>query len=365
MPKLDFMSCWVGDGEPVYFIADIGANHHGELNRAKELIQLAKDAGANAVKFQNFQAPSIVSKYGFETLGAQLSHQSKWNKSVYEIYQDASLPWDWTSELKAVCNQVGVDYFSSPYDPEAVDMLDPYVSVYKIGSGDITWPEILLKIAGKGKPVILATGASEIDDVERAVEIITSVNDKLVLMQCNTNYTGSIENFKHLHLKVLKTYSEMFPDIVLGLSDHTPGHSAVLGAIALGARVIEKHFTDDNQRNGPDHPFAMNPTSWCEMINHSRELECALGSPNKFVADNERDTVIVQRRCLRARVDLKAGAVIEREMIDILRPAPLNAIYPYDLDRVIGSILTSNVKAGDYLTWQMTKAANDEVGVSP
>ena len=119
-------------------------------------------------------------------------------------------------------------------------------------------------------------------------------------MQCNTNYTASLENFRHIHLRVLETFRAMFPSAVLGLSDHTPGHATVLGAVALGGRVIEKHFTDDNSREGPDHPFSMTPASWREMVDRTRELEYALGSTKKFVAENERETVVVQRRCLRA-----------------------------------------------------------------
>ncbi len=343
----------IGDKELVYFIADIAANHDGDIERAKMLIQLAKEAGADAVKLQNFRAPGIVSKYGFESLKGSFSHQSKWKKTVYEVYQDASVPWEWTAELKAACDKVGIDYFSAPYDLEAVDMLDPYVDIFKIGSGDITWPDILEKIAGKKKPVILATGASEISDVQRAVGIIRSINPELVLMQCNTNYTGTLENFKHLHLNVLRTYRVMFPDVILGLSDHTPGNVSVLGSVALGARVIEKHFTDDNNREGPDHSFAMNPVSWREMVDRTRELEYALGSAEKFVADNERDTVVLQRRCLRASKDLENGTVLQDDLIDVLRPAPLDAIHPYDIGRILGKRLRRDVVKGDCFRWEM------------
>jgi len=126
-------------------------------------------------------------------------------------------------------------------------------------------------------------------------------------MQCNTNYTASLENFDHIHLNVLKTYAALYPDVVLGLSDHTSGHATVLGAITLGARAIEKHFTDDNSRIGPDHPFSMDPIAWREMVDRTRELERALGSPNKRVANNESETVVVQQRCLRAARDIKQG----------------------------------------------------------
>lgn len=341
----------IGENHPTYFIADISANHDGSLERAKLLIRLAKEAGADAAKFQNFRAAKIVSDFGFRSMGEQVSHQSTWNKSVFEVYQDASIPFDWTPVLKDECDQVGIDYFSSPYDFEAVDMLNPYVPAHKIGSGDITWLEMLEHIAHTGKPIILSTGASDIGDVQRAIHTILQINPQLVLMQCNTNYTASPENFDSIHLRVLETYQLMFPEVIPGLSDHTFGHATVLGAVALGARVIEKHFTDDNDRVGPDHPFSMTPQTWSEMVERTRELERALGSSDKQVAENERDTVIVQRRCLRAALPIQAGDIIQREMIDVLRPATPGAIMPYEIESVIGAKAAHDLPAGRELRW--------------
>jgi len=341
----------ISPNHPTYFIADIGANHDGSLERAIQLIYLAKKAGADAAKFQNFQAPKIVSDYGFSHLGSQQSHQSKWKKSVSEVYKDATVPFDWTPELKKACDEVEIDYFSSPYDFEAIDYLDKYMPAYKIGSGEIDWLEALEKMASKGKPVLLATGAANIGEVQKAVHTIRKLNQKLVLMQCNTNYTGNLENLRFVNLNVLKTYGIMFPDVILGLSDHTPGHATVLGAVALGARVIEKHFTDDNSREGPDHPFAMNPISWEEMVKNTRELEAALGSPDKKVAENELETVVIQRRCLRAAYDLKCGEIVSRDMLDVLRPATIGAIKPDEISYVIGTKLLSDLPKGKELRW--------------
>ena len=346
----------IGPEHPTYFIADISANHDGDLERAKALIHLCAQAGAEAAKFQNFRAARIVSDYGFRKLGGQRSHQATWKKSVFEVYQAASLPWEWTPVLRDTCRAAGVHYFSSPYDLEAVDMLDPYVPAHKIGSGDITWPEILQHIASKGKPVLLATGASTLREVQQAVDIVRAVNSQLVLMQCNTNYTASLNNFRHIHLNVLRTYAALFPDLVLGLSDHTPGHATVLGAVALGARAVEKHFTDDNAREGPDHPFSMTPTSWRDMVDRTRELEASLGSPEKRVAENEADTVIVQRRCLRAARPIRTGEVLEREAIDVLRPATPGAIAPFEIGAVLGARALRDIDAGEALDWRMLGA---------
>jgi N-acetylneuraminate synthase len=347
----------VGLNHPTYFIADIAANHDGDLNRAKLLIRLAKEAGADAAKFQNFQAPKIVSDYGFQSMGGQVSHQAQWKKSVFQVYQEASIPFEWSLTLMEECNEVGIDYFSSPYDFEAIDFLDQYVPVYKAGSGEIDWIEALERMASKGKPFFVATGASTIGEVQRAVHVILKINKQLVLMQCNTNYTASPNNYDHLHINVLKTYATMFPDVILGLSDHTHSVAPVLAAVTLGARVIERHFTDRNDREGPDHKFAMNPDHWAKMVEETRLLERALGSSDKFIAENEKDTAIVQRRCLRAARDVKAGEVFKRDMIDVLRPATPGAIKPHEIPNVIGTQALHDFKYGQELRWTDLGAA--------
>jgi len=341
----------IGIDQPTYFIADIAANHDGDLERAKMLIHLAKEAGANAAKFQNFRASQIVSDYGFRHMGDQVSHQATWKKTVFQVYQEASIPFRWTPVLKEECDRAGLDYFSSPYDFEAIDMLEPFVPAYKIGSGEIDWLEALERMALKGKPIVLATGASTIGEVQRAVHTILQHNRQLVLMQCNTNYTASPENFDHIHLNVLKTYAAMFPDVILGLSDHTHGNATVLGAVTLGARMIERHFTDSNEREGPDHKFAMNPKAWSDLISETRLLERALGSPDKFIAGNEIDTSIVQRRCLRAAREIRKGETLYREMINVLRPATPGGLKPSEIDQVLGTRALSDIPAGKELRW--------------
>ena len=335
----------IGENYPAYFIADIAANHDGELSRAFKLIELAKESGADAAKFQNFKANKIVSRRGFDTMGSQLSHQSDWQKSVFEIYEDASISDDWTSQLKAKCDEVGIEYFTSPYDLDSVDAVDPYVALYKIGSGDITWLDIIEYIAKKNKPVLIATGASSMEDVDRAMEVILKHTDKIVLMQCNTNYTGSSENFKYINLNVLKSFKEKYPQVILGLSDHTHGHSTVLGALALGATVFEKHFTDDNKRAGPDHKFAMNPDTWREMVAATNELFQALGDGIKKIEENEKQTVLVQRRGLRYKRDLRSGHTIAESDIIPLRPYKIEGFHPYQKDSIIGKTLCKDIDA--------------------
>lgn len=341
----------IGDRHPTYFIADIAANHDGDLERAKMLIRLVKQAGADAAKFQNFRAPNIVSDYGFTHMESQVSHQAAWKKSVFQVYTEASIPFEWTPILKQSCDEVGIDFFSAPYDFEAINMLDAYVQMYKAGSGEIDWIEALERMASKGKPFFVATGASDIGEVQRAVHAILKINPKLVLMQCNTNYTASPDNYDHLHINVLRTYASMFPDVILGLSDHTHALAPVLGAVTLGARVIERHFTDSNERQGPDHRFAMNPQNWANMVEETRLLERSLGSADKFVAGNETETAIIQRRCLRAARDIRAGEYLTREMIDVLRPATPGAIKPYQIGEVVGKQALVDFVKGKELRW--------------
>jgi N-acetylneuraminate synthase len=337
----------IGENHPTYFIADIAANHDGDIERAKSLIKLAKESGADAVKFQHHDVKKYVSDYGFKNLGGKFSHQSQWAKSIFEVYKDAEVPRSWTDELKEYCNQLDVTFFTTPYDLETVDYIDDFVPAFKIGSGDVSWHAMLKKIANTNKPVLFATGASTMQEVINAVNILTSINKNVILMQCNTNYTGKDENFKYINLNVLKTYKTLFPDIILGLSDHTHGGVTVLGSVALGAKVIEKHFTDDTTRKGPDHPFSMDPTSWRKMVDDTRLLESAMGSSVKKVEDNEKETVILQRRAIRLIVTKQEGEVINLEDIQFQRPCPDDAISVNDFSQIIGKKLSRNKDNGD------------------
>ncbi len=352
MKEIQIENKVVGMNHPTYFIADVAANHDGDLERAKDLIYLCAEAGADAAKFQHFTAGTIVSDQGFKSLGGQQSHQSKWKKSVFDVYQDASLNQDWTPILKETCKKAGITFLTSPYSFELVDKVDSFLSAYKIGSGDITWLEIVDYIASKKKPVLLATGASTFNEVDMAMNTILPHTNDIVLMQCNTNYTASLENFKYINLNVLKEYKKKYPDIILGLSDHTPGHATVLGAVTLGARVIEKHFTNDTNREGPDHKFSMDFKMWRDMVERTRELENALGNGEKKVEDNEKETVILQRRAIRAKYDLSKGRFISNDDLEFLRPCPADALSPYELGNILNKELKCNIKTGDYIKWK-------------
>lgn len=385
-PEITINGRKIGIPHPAYFIADIAASHDGDLEKAKALIYSAAEMGADAAKFQNFQAETIISDYGFKALGNQQSHQASWGKSVFEVYQDASIPLEWTPILKKTCDDAGIDFFTSPYSLDLVEAVSEYVCAWKVGSGDVTWHENIIAMCKDGKPFMMATGACDMNDVQDAVKVVSKYHDHFVLMQCNTNYTAHLNEtpeqqytrFACINLKVLETYKNAFPQCILGLSDHTHGPDTVLGAIGLyDARVIEKHYTLDNEAEGPDHPFSMNPETWKEMMQKTREIEnkidlsmgfeerlkvlekhthdfkalkLSLGDGIKRIEKNEHETVVLQRRAVRAKKSLKAGDILHADDTFPLRPAPQSSIVPYKINAYIGKTIKKNIEAGEHLT---------------
>jgi N-acetylneuraminate synthase len=324
----------IEQGGLTYLIADFGSNHDGNLMRAKDLIRRAKDAGAHCAKFQHFQASKLVSAVGFD--GFKTAHQRGWDKSVFEVYEDYSINPDWNEVLAETCRSVEIDFMTTPYDIDVIDSINHLVLAFKIGSGDITYHALIEEVAKRNKPVFLATGASTMDEVITAVEHVLKHNRRLCLMQCNTNYTGAYDNWRYINLNVLRSFATKYPSLPLGLSDHTPGHSMPCAAIALGACVIEKHFTDDNTRRGPDHHFAMTHESWKEMVKAIAQVEMGLGDGVKRVEKNEEESRIVQRRALRLARDILDWKEITAEDVVALRPCPEGARPPSEIDKMIG-----------------------------
>lgn len=332
-----------------YFIAEIGANHEGSLTRACWLVELAARAGASAVKFQHYRADTLASEVGFERLSS-LAHYSD---NPHRVFRQYEIPWEWTPILAEACRQSGVDFLSTPYDLAAVDHLDPYVAAFKIGSGDITYTDLIAHVVSKKKQVLLATGASSDRDVSTAVSTYyryrTVDMPPLCIMQCNTNYDVDINKGIHANLNVLGTFKDYSSQIVLGYSDHTLDSITTLGAVALGARVIEKHFTDNRTRNGPDHPFAIEPREFQEMVSQVQLLEAAMGSGVKQIEANEQETVVLQRRCLRAARDLPAGHVLTPADVVALRPAPEGSVPPSRIKEFMGRALKDELYYHDEL----------------
>jgi len=339
-------SKYIGNGHPVFIIADIGANFDGNLEKAKKLALAVKEAGADVVKTQSFLASKIVSGKGFASMTLKGVHGS-WGRPVDEIFKEAEFPREWHKEFFDYCRSIGITTSSSPYDFEAVDLMEETgVDFYKIGSGDITWLEMLKYIAKKGKPIILATGASTLAEVDEALRAIQEAgNNNVVLLQCITNYPSKVES---ANINVLKTYKTAY-DIIVGYSDHSPGDTVVLGAVAIGAKVIEKHFTLNKKDAGPDHPHSMDPQEFKVMVEKIRMLEKALGDGRKEVAPEESETVIVQRRSLYAKNNIKAGQVLRVEDIIELRPAL--GILPKYKEIIVGHKSKKDIAAGEPIYW--------------
>ena len=331
---------WVGAKHPVYFIAEIGANHDGNIDRAIELIKLAKESGANAVKFQHYSADTLASAAGFRELSS-LGHYSSNPHSIFSKYET---PWEWTPQLKLACDQFGIEFMSTPYSLEAADHLAPYVNAFKIGSGDITYSKLLKHVKSIGKPVIISTGASHALEVKRAAEESLAS----CVMQCNTNYTNDRSNLRYLNLAFIGKLKEA--GYLPGFSYHLTELDPIIAAVAMGAKMIEVHFSD-KKSTSPDNPFAMSPFGFEFMVEIVRDLEEMMGSGEKVVEPNERETVVLQRRCLRAARPMQAGEVVTEADVVALRPAPVDSIPPYEMRAIIGRPLVIDVEKGQAFDW--------------
>lgn len=336
----------VGREYPTYFIADIGANFDGNLEKAKKLILAAKEAGADVAKFQSFLADKIVSGPSFAKMRLKGVHGT-WGKPVNEVFKDVEFPRQWHKKLMKYCRSIGVTFASAPYDFEAVDLLDEIgVDFFKIGSGDITWLEMIEYIARKQKPIILSTGDSTLAEVDEAVRIIESTGNRdLILLQCITNYPSKIES---ANINVLKTYQTAF-NVITGYSDHSPGDVVVLGSVALGGRVIEKHLTLNKQDRGPDHPHSMEPQEFKQMVERVRALERAMGTTRKYVVEEEQETVVVQRRSLHMARNIKKGEILTENDLIVLRPAV--GLSPKHKKIIIGRAVATNINKHEAVSW--------------
>lgn len=337
----------ISNTHPTYIIAEIGSNFDRSLKKAKLLVDLACEAGADCAKFQSFLPDKIVSKSGFGT--KRSGFQKAWRKSVYEVYQDAVFPRQWHEEILNHCKKRKIDFSSSPYDKEAVDLLVALkVPFIKIGSGEVSNLEFIKYVAKKGLPLFIGVGASTLGEIEDMVNTIRSTkNNKIVLMQCVTNYPSPFED---ANINVLKTLQSAFSTLV-GYSDHTSGFTVPLGAVALGARVIEKHFTDNKKNIGPDHPFALDPGEFHSMVHEIRNLEKALGSGVKTIYASEAETRILQRRSLYSAVKIDKGNKITAQMIASLRPA--KGLSPKFKSVFIGKIAQKDLPADQPIEWDL------------
>jgi N-acetylneuraminate synthase len=320
----------------LYFIADIASNHDQDFDRAINLIKLAKKSGANCVKFQHFKADTIASENGFKQVGG-LSHQAKW-KDVKNVFKKNELLLEWIPKLKEYCERVRIDFMITPYDIDSIDYINNYVDSWKIGSGDITYKDLILKILKTKKPVFISIGATHNIEFNRLYAFCEKHKKAPVFyMQCNTNYTNSIDNIKYVNLNVIKEYNKIS---VIGLSDHTKSQQIIDCAVALGANVFERHFTDGASIS-PDNEFSLMPFEFFSMIQKAKLALQILGDGKIKVEENESDTFIIQRRAMYLKHDMKKGEMVNEKDLIALRPFLKGSVTPFDF--YLGKILINDV----------------------
>lgn len=335
----------------VFVIAEIGVNHNGDVSLAEKMVLAASEAGADAVKFQTFNARQAIS-----TLAPKAQYQIANTGNAVESQRDMVARLELTRtdhvRLKQVAEGLGLIFFSKPADPESADLLDSIgVELYKIGSGDINNLPLIKHVARKNKPIILSTGTATLGEVSEAIESIESVSSQDVyLLHCTTEYPCP---YPDVNLQAMVTLRDAFAKPV-GYSDHTMGIDIPVAAVALGARIIEKHFTLDRHQPGPDHKASLEPEAFRSMVEAIRHVEVAMGDGIKRPTLREMANIPVVRRSVMAARDLPSGTVIKREDLAIKRPG--TGIAPADLEKVLGLRLVQSVKTDEVLTWAHFKS---------
>jgi sialic acid synthase len=328
----------IHDGGDAYVIAEIGHNHQGDVEKAKQLIHAAKECGANAVKFQKRANRTL---YTHEFFRQPYDNEFSFGRTYGEHREALELSVAEYRELLAYAREQGITLFATAWDFESADLLAELgVPAFKIASGDLRNTPLQRHVARFGKPIFLSTGGGDLADVTRAVETIVSINEDVCVMQCTAAYPAATED---LHLSVITTFRERFPQLVIGLSDHQSGISMALVAYMLGARVIEKHFTLDHAWKGTDHAFSLMPDGLRRLVRDLRRIPGALGDGEKRPLPVERRPLEKMGKKLVAARDLEQGHVVAEEDVAIKSPAD-GGLPPYELDRIIGTRLRRSLR---------------------
>lgn len=339
VPTLRIGNRVVGGGAPCFIIAEAGSNHNGRFDQALRLIDVAASAGADAVKFQLFRANKLYPK----TAGR--SDYLKVDRAIYDIIADMELPYEWLPELVRHCRERGVIFLASVFDEESADRLDPCVSAHKIASYEMMHLPLVRHIAAKGKPVIMSTGTATLDEVREAVEAVrTNGNPPLALMQCTAAYPAPLES---LNVKTITTMQRTF-GVPVGLSDHSDDPLVgPLAAVALGAALLEKHYTFSHDLPGPDHRFALEPEALRCMVRKVREVERALGNGDKTPHAIEGELRAFARRSIFAVRPIPTGASLTADNVAVLRCGKQPAgLPPKELPRVLGRTVARAIEPG-------------------
>jgi N,N'-diacetyllegionaminate synthase len=347
MPKtIKISSKKIGPGCPCYIIAEAGSNHNGSLKQAYRLIDIAAKAGADAVKFQTFQANKMYSQVGSKPV--QYLKKLGVNKTIFEIIKDMEMPTQWLPQLAQYCKKKKITFLSTPFDEQSADLLNPYVGAYKIASYELTHIPLLKHIARKKKPIIFSTGAGSMAEIKEALATIRAQgNKKIILMQCTAKYPAPLES---VEVRVVESLAKKF-NVPVGFSDHSRDPLvAPIAAVARGACVIEKHYTISNKLPGPDHSFALEPHELSAMVEAIRKTEKALGIGKKQCQKVEGE-LVNYRRALFVVADMEKAEKFTKKNLAVLRKSgdKASGIHSREYERVLGRISRKNIKAGTML----------------
>ncbi|EQA46971.1 pseudaminic acid synthase [Leptospira broomii serovar Hurstbridge str. 5399] len=338
-----------GKDDPCFIIAELSANHNQDFNLAVETLHAMKESGADCIKLQTYTPDTITLKSDNEWFKIQKG--TIWDgKTLYDLYSEAFTPWDWQPKLQEIAKSIGLEIFSSPFDESSVDFLEKMsVPAYKIASFEITDIPLIKYVASKGKPIIISTGIAYIDDINLAIQTCREAgNDRIIILKCTSSYPAPYEE---INLKTIPNLSETF-GVVAGLSDHTEGWAVPVAAVALGAKVVEKHFILDRKIGGPDSSFSMEPGEFRTMVDAIRNVEKAIGSINYDLSEK----VITSREFSRSLFivkDIKKGDQFTRENVRSIRPG--FGMHPKYFERILGKTALEDFRAGTPLQFGMIR----------
>ncbi len=335
----------IGENFPSFIIAEAGVNHNGKLSFAYKLIQSAKECGADAIKFQTFKTESLVLK---EAPQAEYQKRSVKGKSQFEMLKELELSFSDFEKIKERCDKVGITFLSTPFDVESAMFLGKLdVDAFKIGSGDFNNILLVEEVIKFGKPVILSTGMADENEVKKVVSFLRNkeFND-FALLHCVSSYPAPYDEINLKAMEVLKKYCP-----IVGFSDHTKGIHIPVAAVAMGAKIVEKHFTLDRRLKGPDHKSSLVPKEFKEMVKQIREVESATGNGRKELEQSERNTKEVARKSIVALRKIKRGEKIKRELVTAKRPS--GGIDPIDLEKLLNKRAKVDIDSDTIIRWDM------------
>lgn len=334
------------ENDGVYIIAEMSANHAGSIDRAKEIIWEAKDAGADCIKIQTYTPDTITIDCDNEYFN--IGNGIWAGENLYQLYGKAYTPWEWQEELKAEAEKAEIDFLSTPFDKTAVDFLEKIgVEFYKIASFELVDIPLIEYVASKGKPIIMSTGMAELSEIDEAVQAIRrSGNEQIVLLRCASAYPAITDE---MNLRTMQNMAEIF-SVPVGLSDHSMGSVGAVTAVALGASVIEKHFCLDRIIENPDSSFSMNPSEFRQMVTDIRQAEKAIGRIQYGVAQQEKSNIIFRKSIFCVR-DIKKGEKLTEDNTRVIRPG--FGIKPKYYSEVLGQVAIKDIKRGTPLQFGM------------